>query len=101
LVENGGYHGWFAFDKQWYYYITVYYLLIAVNSAVNPIFYFWRMPALRRNVISKVRGVISRNNSVVKRPPNHGNFEKKNCTYKLVPKNKAGPKKRGAGEIKT
>ena len=38
------------FDEHFYYQNAAEYLLLAVNSAANPIFYFWRMPALRESV---------------------------------------------------
>ena len=40
----------FDFDTHFYYRNASTYLLLAVNSAANPIFYFWRMPALRESV---------------------------------------------------
>ena len=43
------------FDTQWYYHNTTHTLLIAANSAVNPVLYFWRMTKLREYTISAIR----------------------------------------------
>ena len=48
----------YKFDRKHYYRSAVNTLLIAVNSAVNPIFYIWRMPSLRVSVLSKVREIL-------------------------------------------
>ena len=45
-IENW-YREWFSFDTRRYYYNTVDLLLLAANSAANPVLYFWRMPRLR------------------------------------------------------
>ena len=41
-----------GFDTQGYYSNFVYTLLIAINSAANPVLYFWRMPSLRDYTIN-------------------------------------------------
>ena len=42
----------YKFDTQLYYYNATNTLLIAANSAANPILYFWRMPHLRRGIMA-------------------------------------------------
>ena len=41
-----------------YYSIVIRTLLIAINSAVNPILYFWRMPPLREYITTGIRKII-------------------------------------------
>ena len=41
------YSNLYQFDKQLYYHNAIFTVLIAANSAANPILYFWRMPRLR------------------------------------------------------
>ena len=41
------FHNLYQFDTQYDYMIAIDTVLIAVNSAANPILYFWRMPGLR------------------------------------------------------
>ena len=48
----------YKFDRKHYYRSAVRTLLIAVNSALNPIFYIWRMPRLRVSVFTKVREIL-------------------------------------------
>ena len=43
------------FDEQWYYQNAMKTILVAANSAANPILYFWRMPALRGYIMSGIR----------------------------------------------
>ena len=45
----------FAFDSQLYYYNALNTLLVAANSAANPVLYFWRMWRLRNSILSRVR----------------------------------------------
>ena len=51
------YNGLFQFDTQYYYRNITDTLLIAANSAANPILYFWRMPALREGTLSSIRKI--------------------------------------------
>ena len=51
------YNGLYQFDTQYYYRNITDTLLIAANSAANPILYFWRMPALREGTLSSIRRV--------------------------------------------
>ena len=55
----------YQFDTQFYYINAIYTVLIAVNSAANPILYFWRMPRLREFF----KGIL-RLNKENRRPPN-------------------------------
>ena len=48
----------YKFDRKHYYRSAVNTLLIAVNSAANPIFYIWRMPSLRVSVLAKVGQIL-------------------------------------------
>ena len=50
LIEN-----LYKFDKSGYYFTAISTLLIAANSAVNPILYLWRMPRLREYVLAELR----------------------------------------------
>ena len=50
LLPYEQYRKMLEFDEHFYYQNAAEYLLLAVNSAANPIFYFWRMPALRESV---------------------------------------------------
>ena len=54
------YRGLFSFDTGWYYHNTTYVLLIAANSAINPVLYFWRMFKLRENTLFMIRKVTGR-----------------------------------------
>ena len=45
----------YKFDVSGYYFTASSTLLIAANSAVNPILYLWRMPRLRVFVLAKLR----------------------------------------------
>ena len=51
----------YKFDTQFYYRNIIYSLLPAVNSAANPIFYFWRMARLRKYILTDIWGIINRN----------------------------------------
>ena len=42
----------YTFDTQLYYYNATNTLLIAANSAANPILYLWRMPHLRQGIMT-------------------------------------------------
>ena len=48
------------FDRRYHYRNAAEFLLLAVNSAANPIFYFWRMPALRETVKAGIRGMFEK-----------------------------------------
>ena len=41
------YYDFYHFDPKYYFENAIKTLLLTANSAANPIFYFWRMPALR------------------------------------------------------
>ena len=45
----------YKFDVYGYYFTAISTLLIAANSAVNPILYLWRMPRLRDHVLAELR----------------------------------------------
>ena len=68
-------YGWFTnnfkwyknlhkFDKHSYYHDAVWTLLLAVNSAANPIFYFWRMPPLRKYTVTGIRGILCQDRGI-------------------------------------
>ena len=59
------YDNYYQFDTQFYYYNAIFTVLLAVNSAANPILYFWRMPRLREFF----KGIL-RLNRENRRPPN-------------------------------
>ena len=46
-------------------------LLLAANSAANPIFYFWRMPALREYIMSGIRRMLGLNREAGKLAETH------------------------------
>ena len=57
---RGDYNDFYEFDT-WpfrYYHNATWTLLLAVNSAVNPVLYFWRMCALRRHTVAHVRWLL-------------------------------------------
>ena len=54
----------FLFDKQDYFFNTVNTLLLAANSAANPVLYFWRMPALREFALTGIRRSSGQNSEV-------------------------------------
>ena len=51
----------YKFDTQFYYRNVIYSLLPAVNSATNPIFYFWRMAPLRKYFLTDIWGIMMMN----------------------------------------
>ena len=53
-----------------YYSIVIRTLLIAINSAVNPILYFWRMPPLREYITTGIRKIM-RHGIELKSPENN------------------------------
>ena len=60
LVTNNWqiYDNFYQFDDQFNYRNTMFTLLLAANSAANPILYFWRMPALREYIMSGIRRML-------------------------------------------
>ena len=54
----------YQFDKHLLYRNTETTLLLAANSAANPILYFWRMPALREYIMSGIRRMLGLNREV-------------------------------------
>ena len=54
----------YMFDSHSYYSNAIYALLPAVNSATNPILYFWRMQALREYTATSIRKTSLRPNRV-------------------------------------
>ena len=51
-------YSYLQFDHHHYFQNAAEFLLLAVNSAANPIFYFWRMPALRESVKAGIRRIL-------------------------------------------
>ena len=45
----------YKFDVLGYYFTAISTLLIAANSAINPLLYLWRMPRLREYVLAELR----------------------------------------------
>ena len=58
FLPSGKYEKMHEFDEQFFYRNAAIYLLPTVNSAANPIFYFWRMPALRESVKAGIRRIL-------------------------------------------
>lgn len=58
FTEGVFFYDFFLWDTLFYYENATSTLLLATNSAVNPVLYFWRMPNVRRYTMSKVRGVL-------------------------------------------
>ena len=54
----------FQLDKHHYFDNAAATLLLAANSAANPILYFWRMPALREYIMSGMRRMLGLNREV-------------------------------------
>ena len=54
----------FQIDKHLYYDNASATLLLAANSAANPILYFWRMPALREYIVKGIRRMLGLNREV-------------------------------------
>ena len=52
------------FDSYFIYTNTTKTLLLAANSAANPILYFWRMPALREYIMSGIRRMLGLNREI-------------------------------------
>ena len=50
----------FPFDRKYYLFNAMYYL-VPGNSAANPVLYFWRMPSLRKNIISRFGTILKIN----------------------------------------
>ena len=50
----------FKFDKQFYFDNAITTLLLAANSAINPVLYFWRMPRVGPYIVTRIRGLVSR-----------------------------------------
>ena len=73
----------FQFDTQNYYYNVTQTLLIAANSAANPILYFWRMPALREGTLSSIRR-ISRLIREFTRPANNVHQVEEECQNRVI-----------------
>ena len=63
------YYNLHRFDTQNYYFSAMSNLLIAANSAANPILYFWRMPPLRGYTMAGAR-IVLRLNKGIGRGPN-------------------------------
>ena len=75
------YFSLYRFDKQRYYFNTTHNLLLAVNSAANPILYFWRMPPLReftKGRLNRARRRMGHQNNV--NQPGFGSRGSKNNT---------------------
>ena len=58
------YANFYQFDKHLYYDNASATLLLAANSAANPILYFWRMPALGEYIMSGIRRMLGLNREV-------------------------------------
>ena len=72
----------YKFDTHYYYFTAMRTLLLAVNSAANPVLYFWRMPRLRENVMKEVwrrSGDLSR-----ERSRSVGNNEEERCSSRVT-----------------
>ena len=63
------YKKFYKFDKNFYFRNTLWTQLLAINSAANPIFYFWRMPCFRQYTQTGIRRIL-RLNGETRRPDN-------------------------------
>ena len=77
-AHHSGNYEWFvnlsSFDKQQYFMVAICTLLLALNSAANPILYFWRMSGLR----DFIRGISRLNREIIRirmRPNNANQLE--------------------------
>ena len=70
-----GYWNLYKFDTQSYLQNFQWVLLLAVNSAVNPILYFWRMPTLGEYTQTEIRRIL-RLNRETRRPDNVQSLER-------------------------
>ena len=59
-----GHQELYKFDPLLYYRSVTYLLLPAVNSAANPILYFWRMPPLREYTLTGIRRILGLNRAI-------------------------------------
>ena len=66
----GIYYKFYQFDRHLLYQNTETTLLLAANSAANPILYFWRMPALREYIMKGIRRMLGLNREVRRRAVN-------------------------------
>ena len=75
----------YQFDTQNYYHNTERNLLIAANSAANPILYFWRMPALKEYTLSCIRKIsrLIRLREVT-RPANNVHQVEEECENRVI-----------------
>ena len=64
------YRDLFTFDTQSYYYNAVNTIFLAANSAVNPVFYLWRMPRMRECIVDEIRIKFRLNQQSISRPNN-------------------------------
>ena len=55
------YDTFYEFDTQQHYTTAMKTLLLATNSAANPILYFWRMPTLRESILVVIKRIQGRN----------------------------------------
>ena len=85
LVTNNRqiYDNFYQFDEQFYYRNTETTLLLAANSAANPILYFWRMPALREYIMSGIRRML-RLITEVRRPTGNNSQQAEVRRYNTV-----------------
>ena len=60
FTEGVHVYDFFVFDSHYYYETATATLLLAANSAVNPVLYFWRMPNVRKYSLSWIRGLLNR-----------------------------------------
>ena len=60
----------FTFDSLFYYRTATHILLLAVNSAANPILYFWRIPSLREYTLTGIRRILGLNRLIRRTPGN-------------------------------
>ena len=52
-------YDFFRFDTQFYYETATSTLLLAANSAINPVLYFWRMPNVRKYCVGGIRRFVT------------------------------------------
>ena len=54
----------YKFDTQGYYQTSMRTILLFINSAANPILYFWRMPPLRDFTLASIRRIQQQNSGI-------------------------------------
>ena len=81
--DDEWYKGLYQFDTQYYYRNATRTLLLAANSAANPVLYFWRMPALREGILASIREILRLIREVT-RPANNVHQVEEECENRVA-----------------